>query len=343
MHEHLNDDDAERLLSGEATGDPLAATLESLRHHYRSVAPAVPGDALSEFVSVDLVAEFTEATDASLADAPEVADVIELPSPNKKDRKMSLSTLIGTAAGKVLIGATVAAASVGGVHAAGVIDVPILPDVEADEVDIVAGEPDVGDDALIEFGDDDDSDDDDSDDSDSDSDSDSDDGPDNDSDDDESDDDSDDDDSASGPATLLVIEPTSFDVLDGGSVTIQGDSVNGLVVVDATPADGWTAEIDASEEEGEAGVNFRRGDERVDFRAEIEDGHLRVRFRDRRTDSLEEVWFDEDGNVTTKPHSDDDSDDPDHDSDDPDDDSDDPDDDHSGSDSSGSGSSGSGG
>jgi hypothetical protein len=295
MHEHLNDDEAERFLSGEADGDPLSATLESMRHHFDSVTPPTPSDALSEFLSVDLVAEFTDSTPPT--------------SPTIKDRtKMSLSAFVGTAAGKILIGTTVAAASVGGAQATGVVDLPLLPDVDDQsvvEVDVA----DIGDDTVIEVAtpvtdelppapaassSDSLADDSDSDDSVSDS--------------DESDD------------TNLVIAARTFDVLDVGTVTIQSDAVNGLTVVDTTTTDGWTVEIDNdsdssdddddddesdNDESHEVEVTFRNGDDRVDFKAEVEDGALRIRIRDRRTDTVEELWFDENGNPIADPGSDD--------------------------------------
>jgi len=137
MHEHLNDDEAERLLSEEAGSDPLAATLGSMRHHFESVTPPTPSGALSEFVSTDLIAEFT--------------DPATLPTPTLKDRKkMSISTFVGTAAGKILIGTSVAAASVGGAQATGVLDVPLLPDV-SDESVVEVESPDIGEDTVIEI------------------------------------------------------------------------------------------------------------------------------------------------------------------------------------------------
>jgi len=83
-------------------------------------------------------------------------------------------------------------------------------------------------------------------------------------------------------------DPSTHEVLDAGSVTVavEGLSVS-VVSVDAKP--GWVAEIE-TDEPGEAQVNFTAGDARVDFRAEVEDGRLRVRVRDRRTDTETESY-----------------------------------------------------
>ena len=64
-----------------------------------------------------------------------------------------------------------------------------------------------------------------------------------------------------------------------GSVTVRRDG-NTLVIEDVSPAAGWTVEIeDASGREVE--VDFRRGNQRVKFDAEIEDGGIRVRVESR--------------------------------------------------------------
>lgn len=125
-------------------------------------------------------------------------------------------------------------------------------------------------------------------------------------------------------AVATAAGSSTHDVLDAGTVTI---SVDGQLVsvVSADPNSGWSAEIEA-DELGEAEVNFRNGDARVDFRAEIEDGHLRIRVRDRRTDTETETFpfgsdSDDDDDVDDDDESD--SDDDDRDDDDIDDDDDD--------------------
>ena len=101
-------------------------------------------------------------------------------------------------------------------------------------------------------------------------------------------------------------------VLDAGSVTVAVDGLS-VSVVSADPNPGWTAEIE-TDEPGEAQVNFRNGDARIDFRAEIEDGQLRIRIRDRRTDTETETFPNSDNPAATPTPDDDDDDD--HDDDD---------------------------
>ena len=92
---------------------------------------------------------------------------------------------------------------------------------------------------------------------------------------------------------------------DAGSVTISYGATGASVVsADANP--GWVATIEY-DEPGEADVKFEMGDDRVDFDAQIEDGALRVRIRDRRLEDVDDPSVDEP-----------DTEDPDEDDDDPD-------------------------
>ncbi len=69
-------------------------------------------------------------------------------------------------------------------------------------------------------------------------------------------------------------------VADAGSVSIVESG--GLVTVTGVrPAEGWSFTIQQNGTR-EAEVIFRRGSERVDFKAEFEDGAVRIRIRDRR-------------------------------------------------------------
>jgi hypothetical protein len=99
------------------------------------------------------------------------------------------------------------------------------------------------------------------------------------------------------PATTDAAVPSgsvsTHDAADAGTVTVEVDGLR-VVVVAADPADGWSAEIE-TDEPHEAEVNFRRGGERVDFRAEIEDGRLKVRIRDRRGDAALTTPSEDDG------------------------------------------------
>lgn len=294
MNEDMNDERAEALLTGEDADGPLGATLSSMRRTLSESPAPAPGAALSEFVSTDLLATY-------VAEAS--------PSTNPvKERKMNISAFVGTVAGKILIGATVAAASVGGVQASGVADIPgvdVLPFVD-DHSEEVVDESYDSDDESSDSADHDETDDS----SDVDH-ADSPDSPDSVDDADSDDDDSEDDDSDDASEDVfVVIDARTFDVAGVGTVTVEGDSDAGLSVTGTTAADGWTASID-TEGSGDAEVTFRsdEGDEEVEFEAEIDDGALRVRVRDSRAaDSDHEAWYDESGNVIDAPLSDDESD-----------------------------------
>lgn len=80
-------------------------------------------------------------------------------------------------------------------------------------------------------------------------------------------------------ATPEVVASETHAVADAGSVTIAG-TPGGLVVTDTTTADGWTAVVERDQGR-EVEVAFRSGGARVDFHAEIEDGRVRTRIRDR--------------------------------------------------------------
>jgi hypothetical protein len=70
---------------------------------------------------------------------------------------------------------------------------------------------------------------------------------------------------AAGPAGFVTVART------GGTVS----------VVAVSPGTGWTFEIEPGDEPGEAEVDFRSGDARVQFNAELEDGAVRIRVRTR--------------------------------------------------------------
>jgi hypothetical protein len=276
MSKPLNDDEVEKILQGKATSRPLGAILESIRSHFASIDPAEPNDELQRFVSVEL-----------------------LHASDTKDKKMlpALLNFAGTVVGKVLLTTTVAAASVGGAHATGIVEVPVIPEVAtavasvvADTainivevidvvvpVDIIADpEPVVAEPVVAE------------------------------------------------PATPEPVVPTTvtpepvvtttstttteapvprfvlvaqtFDVLEVGTVTVEGNTDIGLTILATTFAQGWDVEVEQADLPGEASVSFRSGGDRVDFDALIVDDQLRVSVRDRRTDTRGDQFFDADGN-----------------------------------------------
>ncbi len=128
MHDHFND------LSGE-----LAVVLARLHDRYADPTPPPVGPGLSAFLGVDLTNEKGDlsATAASNANEP-AAQVVGLPNWRASITKgrqrivQSVAAFIGTTVGKVVLGTTVAAASVGGVQAAGIVD--LTPDPAPTEV-----------------------------------------------------------------------------------------------------------------------------------------------------------------------------------------------------------------
>ena len=113
MSDNLNDDAVEAFLSGQAGDEPLGALLASIADRYRAIEPSDPRPELAAFIST------------GGADAAVVVDLIG----QRRSRKTAIiAVLTGTLAGKVLIGVSVAAASVAGMQARGTIDVPMLPD-----------------------------------------------------------------------------------------------------------------------------------------------------------------------------------------------------------------------
>ncbi len=76
-------------------------------------------------------------------------------------------------------------------------------------------------------------------------------------------------------------------VLDAGSVSYAFNGSQ-LAIVDVSPNDGWSPSIEVSVGR-EVEVSFRNGEARIDLNLELEDGQIRVRIRDRRTDSRTEI------------------------------------------------------
>ena len=76
-----------------------------------------------------------------------------------------------------------------------------------------------------------------------------------------------------------VNETIMYEVGDAGTVTVASDGAS-LTIVAVESAEGWAAEVEvASGREVEA--DFRNGVRRVQFNAELEDGEIRVRVRER--------------------------------------------------------------
>jgi hypothetical protein len=85
-------------------------------------------------------------------------------------------------------------------------------------------------------------------------------------------------------STVAVSEQgaVTYEAGAAGSVTISSDGSQ-LTIVEVNAADGWSHEIEVQVGR-EVEMDFRNGDERVQFNAELEDGEVRVRVRTRTAD-----------------------------------------------------------
>lgn len=83
---------------------------------------------------------------------------------------------------------------------------------------------------------------------------------------------------------------TRITVADAGSADVAVS--NGVpVLLGADPAPGWRVVEEVPDEPNEIDLSYRRGDDRVDLDVEIDDGQIRVRIRDRRTDTRTESFL----------------------------------------------------
>ena len=70
----------------------------------------------------------------------------------------------------------------------------------------------------------------------------------------------------------------TYDAGDGGTVTITSDGST-LTLVGTGPSAGWSPEVEAASGR-EIDVDFRNGDRRIRFSAELEDGQARIKVRE---------------------------------------------------------------
>jgi len=114
----LTDTDIEALLSGQPTeGAPSGLTtfVADLRSEYSATHEVAASTALAEFLDV-----------IDLTDAPHQTSSV---SGRGVKAVSALGAFVATTAGKIVLGTAVAAASIGGAHAAELVDVPLLPEV----------------------------------------------------------------------------------------------------------------------------------------------------------------------------------------------------------------------
>ena len=87
---------------------------------------------------------------------------------------------------------------------------------------------------------------------------------------------------ANGSTPVAVTEEHEIVAADAGTVVVQvADS--SLTIVDVQAQDGWTAEVEIATGR-EVEMDFRSGELRVQVNAELEDGELQVRIRERNAD-----------------------------------------------------------
>jgi len=113
MSDHLNDEAVEAFFSGHRRDQPLGELLASIADHYEAIPCPVPGPELAAFISTGALDD---------------AELVDLIGARRRRQRAIIAALTGTVVGKVMIGVSVAAASVAGMQASGIVDVPMLPD-----------------------------------------------------------------------------------------------------------------------------------------------------------------------------------------------------------------------
>ena len=84
--------------------------------------------------------------------------------------------------------------------------------------------------------------------------------------------------SSTFPAAISA-ETTMYQVGVAGTVTISSNGST-LTIVSVDPAAGWSEEVEAGSG-GEVEADLRDGTRRIQFNAELEDGQIKVRVRER--------------------------------------------------------------
>ncbi len=279
----FSDDEAEAIISGFAPSDPeLGAAFDDLRSSFAAVEHPTASGELNEFIVRG--ADPVSAT-ADTAAVP-VVDVLVDPTPTRRHPVFaSISAFAGTALGKIFIGASVAAAGVGGAAATGIetpidaifnddavveteddllgddsTDVPVIDeppadeakrDDELDDVDPATGESD-------------------------------------------EDDELDDEDDDTPTTTTPVIDGTAsvtHTVQDVGTISFTYDSGSWTLGA-VSPAGDYVVDEAGIDDEG-PDVSFVAGPIEIDVDVEVENGQIRVRVRTENDDTGErtEAFF----------------------------------------------------
>jgi len=136
----LSPDAAERLCNGEIDSpelSDLAAVVSELRALPAQESTPVPGAALSEFIGAGLVTNNTPAVSVPVPPIDIREEPMAAGTRRKKTVFAQIAAFAGTVGGKAAFCGAVAAASVTGGHATGVVDVPGLPDVKQEQVETI--------------------------------------------------------------------------------------------------------------------------------------------------------------------------------------------------------------
>lgn len=140
-------DEIDAVLGDDLLNDDLAdvaAIVHDLRSAYLRDEPMPRHPALLAFTAMPLDENgepLVTAVSNAHGSAPQTAGLPNREPTRKRNRMLeSVSALVATVAGKVVLGTAVAAASVGGLHAADVVDVPGLPDRAAEQAVTVTDE-----------------------------------------------------------------------------------------------------------------------------------------------------------------------------------------------------------
>lgn len=117
MGDQLNDDTVEHFLSGTRDSDDLGRLLGAIKSSFDAIDAPEPSAELRSFID-----------NATSAPAAATVPADEISIARKRRRRIAAVAVTGTTMGKLMIGVSAAAASVAGMHAAGLVDIPVLPD-----------------------------------------------------------------------------------------------------------------------------------------------------------------------------------------------------------------------
>lgn len=112
---------------GEPVSGPFAQVVSDLHTSFAQTDPPAVGAELGQFVDSSLFAPINLSSQPHVLLDAGPGEIDLTVSSNKSSRKKLASAFVGTVVGKIVLGATLAAAATTGAHIAGAVDVPILP------------------------------------------------------------------------------------------------------------------------------------------------------------------------------------------------------------------------